>query len=168
MSEQDERRSRRQYSDQDIAEALTVLQANEGNISRTARQLDVPEATLRYWNEVKAVAIGADRIRELRARKTEGLAEAFHDLAWECIGSVTKEKLDRASLKDTSIAAAVATDKARLLKGEPTQLHAAVEARKTVAAIVARTGLSEKRAREIVAAQLGISVEELLTSDDVM
>jgi 8-oxo-dGTP pyrophosphatase MutT (NUDIX family) len=40
---------RRHYSDEERAEALAVLDANAGNLKRTARDLDIPRATLQEW-----------------------------------------------------------------------------------------------------------------------
>jgi hypothetical protein len=40
---------RKSYSDRQVAFALVVLQANRGNLYRTARQLGVPRNTLRHW-----------------------------------------------------------------------------------------------------------------------
>ncbi len=162
----DERQTRRRYSDEEIAEALTVLQVNDGNVRSTSAQLGIPASTLQYWQEGKTPAISADKIRELRTKNSAGLAEAFELLAWRCLESITKRKLDAASLKDTTIAAAISTDKRQLLRGEPTHIHAHDEAKKTVDRIVRETGITPERAREIVAEQLGISQDELMHFDE--
>lgn len=41
--------SRATYSDADKARAYVALQANEGNVKRTARDLRIPVSTLRLW-----------------------------------------------------------------------------------------------------------------------
>ncbi len=162
----DERRERRRYSTEDIAMALVMLRANGFNMKATAAQLDIPENTLRYWSEQATPAISPEDLRELRAKKTAGLADAFDRIAWACIESITKEKLDKANLKDSVIASAIATEKRQLLRGEPTQITLQTEAKATIAKIMEATGISEQRAREIVAEQLGVSEDELMHFDE--
>jgi hypothetical protein len=43
--------TRRAYSEQDKAQSLLVLDANGGNIKRTARQIGIPVGTLRAWRD---------------------------------------------------------------------------------------------------------------------
>ncbi len=151
----EQRRERRRYSTEDIATALVMLRANDFNMKATAAQLDIPEGTLRYWSEQATPAISPEDLRELRAKKTAGLADAFDRIAWACIESITKEKLDKANLKDSVIASAIATEKRQLLRGEPTAINVAVEVERTVKAIMEQTNLPEVRVREIIAAQMG-------------
>ena len=74
--------ARRSYSDSDRARIFAELTINEGNIKRTARNLDVPVSTVRYfkqlWNEeglsaevqaalpdvVESFAENAERVRD--------------------------------------------------------------------------------------------------------
>ena len=42
--------ARRSYSDAERAEALAVLDANAGNVERTARHLGLPRKTLEGWD----------------------------------------------------------------------------------------------------------------------
>ncbi len=166
MNMQDERQTRRRYSDEDVAMTLALLKSNDGNVMATATQTGIPEGTIRYWAESREPSIGANRIRELRAKN--GLADAFDEVAWLCVGAITREKLEKANLKDVVISSAIATEKRQLLRGEPTTITLQTEAKATIAKIMEATGISEQRAREIVADQLGISVDELVTSDEVM
>ena len=112
------RRKPRRYSDEDRANALAALAANGGNVNRTAEQLGIPEATVRAW-------ANGDRHPEASQaceQKKPALADQFQALAEKLVG-IAAEKADKLNAKDAVIAAGVAVDKARLLRGEPTQIN---------------------------------------------
>ena len=48
-------RVQRVYTDAQVAEALARLAVNNGNIKRTAEELDIPRATLGLWRDKQAV-----------------------------------------------------------------------------------------------------------------
>lgn len=111
---------RRRYSDTDKATALALLAAHGGNILRCARELRIPRSTLRKWRDGEALS--AD-VAQLCHQKKGELAGAFDALARQCVEGVTQAKLDRAGLVDLVKAAAIAVDKALLLRGRPTAIN---------------------------------------------
>jgi transposase-like protein len=106
--------SKRQYSDEDKATALTALDANGGNVKRTANQLGIPHKTLDDWakgrNQNRAVA-------DLRTRKRGSLADKFESLA-HLIVDAMPSKIEKATLSQCAVSSGIATDKAIRLRGE--------------------------------------------------
>ena len=105
---------KRQYSDEDKATALAALDANDGNVKRTATQLGIPHKTLDDWakgrNQNPAVA-------DLRTRKRGSLADKFENLA-HLIVDAMPSKIERATLSQCAVSSGIATDKAIRLRGE--------------------------------------------------
>jgi len=108
----------RRYSDADRAQALAVLDLNEGNMLRTAQQTGIPRATLQEW----AAGRVPDSMPELRQEAKKDLAVSFKDFAGRVIGLTTDEDIKAASLRDRFMAAGVAVDKYRLLTDQPTTI----------------------------------------------
>lgn len=116
--------ARRHYSDADRAAALAALDANGGNIAGTARQLGVPESTLRSWSDKPDNAAPAD-LREHKRLELAELLEQWlrvsleHVLAFhEIYGSSPTE----GTMKAAQIGAGIATDKLLALRDElPTE-----------------------------------------------
>jgi hypothetical protein len=132
MATDGKRRPHRHYSDEDRANALVLLEANAGNVWRTALQLKVPYHTLREWHK-------ADLAGTSNAKRTP-LADSFEQLAFAAL-ELAWEKMDTASFAQLVLAACQATDKCQLLRGKATartevkfpemtdeQLRAAIEA----------------------------------------
>jgi hypothetical protein len=116
---------RRQYTDEDAAHALAVLQANKGNAKRTAAELAVPRTTLRQWAGRAASSTAHPRKvdrAQLRAAldaiavKWSLAADEMLDLFRQGIRNGEKA----ADLRNLSLASAIATDKAALTAGAPT------------------------------------------------
>ena len=124
--------NRRGYSDEEKAAALACLDANGGNVYRTAGQLGIPDSTLDGWAKERGTSPAVPALRE---RKKGTLAEKFAefahkalDIANDDIGGLEKEKpLPRI------LAAAAATDKHRLLTEKPTAIHEHREAHREAA-----------------------------------
>lgn len=110
--------AKRQYSDNDKAIALAALDANEGNVLRTAKQLGIPHKTLDEWakgrNQVPQVA-------DLHKEKRKDLGDRLEDLAHSLV-DILPDKIPEASLRDLAGALIVAVDKMQLLKGAPTAI----------------------------------------------
>lgn len=70
------KRSRRIYSEKDRARVYLVLESNEGNVKRTAREVNIPENTLRDWN---------------RDWKANGIPEGFFNHAEEVQGEFVEQ-----------------------------------------------------------------------------
>lgn len=105
-------------SDQQKAEALAVLDANAGNVSKTARDTGIPRKTLEEWRDGRV----AEGVAELRQEKKEGLADRLEAIALQMLDAMPSKILD-ASLKDTATAVGIAIDKRQLLTGQPTAIQ---------------------------------------------
>lgn len=116
--------ARRHYTDEDRAAALAALQGNRGNIKRTARDLGVPESTLRRWSADPIRAAGG---AELRARKREEVGEAWGRVRDKAL-TLAEALLDELAgcteprmLQTLVTVGAVATEKRELLSGGATE-----------------------------------------------
>lgn len=126
---------RRRYSDEERAAALAELEANGGNVTWTARELGVPESTLRRWRDDPNMAAPA----ELRAQKKESLADMWEKVARQALAFLgrafddyDRHELERElPLQDVKLTmapklatvAGIATEKHQLLTGGPTERH---------------------------------------------
>lgn len=111
-------RPRRRYTDDDRATALAVLDSNDGNITRTARETGIPASTIKRWTEDRG------DLADLRDQKRESLSELWENIARAYIARA----LDAAAVNETAAqsavtVAAIATDKLQLLQGKPTEIN---------------------------------------------
>jgi transposase-like protein len=102
------------YTDEFRQESLALLDGNGGNIKRTARQLDIPESTLRYWRDQE----GAD----FRAQKKGELSEIIREELRAIFAEMEIKRKD-ASYRELATAAGILTDKMQLLDGDPTSIN---------------------------------------------
>jgi transposase-like protein len=100
------------------AEVLAALVAAEGNVAAVSRASGIAESTIRYWASRAEGEVG-EELRKLRDSRADSLADKFETLAEELLGIAHKNR-EKASTKDAVLAAAIAVDKARLLRGEAT------------------------------------------------
>jgi transposase-like protein len=110
---------RTHYSDEQKAEALAVLDGNDGNYARTSRDTGIPRPTLKRWDEKRELYGLNESVQE----KKEGLSERLEALAHLGIDALTPERLATAPVRDVATAVGIAIDKARLLRGEPTAIN---------------------------------------------
>jgi transposase-like protein len=119
MAAQTTGRKKRQYSDEDKAAALAALDANGGNLSRTAKEFDIPKTTLIEWRD------GRNQhpvVSDLRTVKKQSLAELFEEAARAYIArALDTDAVSDTRGKDAIIAAATALDKLQLLTGQDTE-----------------------------------------------
>ncbi len=108
-----QRRGQNRYSDDEQAQALAALDANDGQVRQTARELDIPEATLREWRDGKSRPIGA----ECRARNKSLMSDQYQRIAVRLLERVD-DQLDDMSGAQAMLASAIAVDKMLLLRGE--------------------------------------------------
>jgi transposase-like protein len=108
---------RRRYTDDDRANALAALAANGGNVKRTAEQLGIPLQTLHSW------ASGARHPEaSTSAEPKKGpMADRLEEIAWQLLEAIPG-KIANAPLSQVATGMGIAIDKARLLRGEPTQI----------------------------------------------
>lgn len=88
--------ARATYSAEDKARAYVVLQANEGNLKRTARDTGIPEPTVRRWRNEWASG-GPPPLDEVEKAASDyvSTAETVRDLSLQRI----KERLESDSVK---------------------------------------------------------------------
>jgi hypothetical protein len=103
----------RRYSDDDRAKALAALAANGGNVNLTARELEIPEATLRSWHNGTS---HPEASQDFAAQKSELAAR------WLKVANVALDVLDKGGedlrVRDAATVAGIATDKMLLLRGD--------------------------------------------------
>ena len=113
---------RTHYTDEQRAEALAALDANGGNVSGTADDLGIPRGTLRRWDKARENAAPA----QLRHEKRDDLADRMEALAHTLLDDVLDSENAAArrigKINEVSTAIAIAIDKARLLRGEATNI----------------------------------------------
>jgi hypothetical protein len=106
---------RRQFSDNDKAAALAALDANGGNVYRTAKELNVPRSTLQEWANGRV----SHDVPELRQQKRQDLHELFLEELY-AIAGLLAEKRHEATYSQLATAAGIFTDKLQLLTGQAT------------------------------------------------
>lgn len=111
---------KRQYSDSDKATALVTLDANGGNVARTARLLRIPHKTLDDW--VKGRNQHAD-VAMLTDYKRGDLTEELEEIAHQC-ADLLPEKLPNASVREIVGALHIVIEKLQLLRSQPTSITA--------------------------------------------
>lgn len=109
---------RRQHSDDQKANALAALEANGGNLKRTAEQLGLPLSTLYGWSNGEGVH---PDVAEIRNQKKGDLADRLEEVAHQLV-DVMPGKLDEAPLREVAVALGIAVEKMRLLRGQATSL----------------------------------------------
>ncbi len=107
---------KRRYSDEDRASALAMLDANGGDVAKTARQTKVPRGTLRAWVAGQV----PDAVANIRQDKKGSIAEQCDTFAARVLELTTDEDIEAASLSQRFTAFGIAIDKSRLLRGQPT------------------------------------------------
>lgn len=116
---------KRQYSDSFKAQALISLQLNEGNIRKTASQLDIPWQTLNEWAKHRS-GINAETL-EIR----DGLKAPIADRFEQAAGMYLDRAMQPGAIKKTSgyyalLGASDAIKSAQLLRGQPTSITGSV------------------------------------------
>jgi hypothetical protein len=114
---EDQKRSKRSYTEAEKAIALASLDANGGNVNRTSIAIDVPYATLAGWEADR-------RAGKLPGSIIQGVKEKRGDLALklESIAHSIVEhmpgKIAKASLSQSAVALGIVIDKVRILRGQ--------------------------------------------------
>lgn len=114
------------YSERDRALALAALEANAGNLTRTAKQLGMSDRTLRRWrnqqrdpdNTAPLKSATSDELPAARANIADRLRDFIHQAL-----DIAPEKLDEASLQHVFTAIGISVEKAQLLDGKPTGIE---------------------------------------------
>jgi transposase-like protein len=111
----------RRYSDEQRLNALAALAGNEGNVSRTAKQLGIPMKTLHCWARGERHPEAA----QAGERTKQEMAKALEAIAWQLLDAMgDKKRIKEATLVQVATAMAIAIDKARILQSQPTSITA--------------------------------------------
>jgi transposase-like protein len=106
---------KRTYSDEEKADALLQLDANGGNLKRTAVAIGIPRKTLAEWRDGHV----HHAVAEIRHDKRPPLADRLEALAHLCL-DLLPGKLDAASAAQVSVSLGISLEKMRLLRNEST------------------------------------------------
>lgn len=109
--------AKRRYSDEEKAEALAALDANDGDVRKTARSLAIPYTTLREWVTHQQ----HDAVTNIRTQKKSDLAQRLEEIARE-LADAMPDKIQAANLQQVATSMAIAIDKMQLLRGAPTSI----------------------------------------------
>jgi hypothetical protein len=108
--------SRRQHSDQFKAEALAALDANGGNVGKTAKSLGIGRTTLRGWINGRGLNPEAALMRH---EKKHSLADRLDAIAHKALdGLLDWNNSEFGSFKERMTGVGIAIDKIRLLRGQ--------------------------------------------------
>ena len=108
--------NRRQYSDEEKANALAVLAANGGDLRGTARSLGIPKSTLENWAAQRVSAA----VSELADTKKKDLADELENIALKLVEAMP-DKMQDATLQQIATSLGIAIDKMQLLRGKATE-----------------------------------------------
>jgi hypothetical protein len=103
------------YSDEQRAAVLAALDANKGNVTKTARETGVPKSTLIAWRD----NVHVPPSDELRTTKKLELADLIRAELGAIFDALPGKRGD-ASYKDVATAAGILIDKLALLQGDAT------------------------------------------------
>jgi len=109
---------RRQYSDEQKAEALLVLESTGGNVGEAVRKSGIPRTTLRHWVNGRGVHPVA---AEMGLQKRAPLADRLEELAHQLI-DLMPEAAAQAPANHLAVSLGIAIDKMRLLRDQPTSI----------------------------------------------
>ena len=158
--------ARRPHTPPDIERGLIALADVGGNVRRASELTDIPPSTLHRW----AHELHPERYQKI---KTERLPEIYAEVGDEMVEllraqneaereltartrEVTPELEPRdvdGALRNVAVAKGINTDKARLMHGEPTEVHEVRSAAEILAAM-RRRGWIEGEAEEVEPAKL--------------
>lgn len=107
--------SRQKYSDRDKATALAALDANNGNVYKTAKQLGISRSTLQEWARGR---VNKD-VPELRQEEKKNLADRLEEVAHQILDELPKH-LGEATAQQLATSLGIIVDKRQLLTNKPT------------------------------------------------
>jgi len=139
------------YSEDFKVGALAMLRVNDNNITKTATQLGLPRVTLRAWAHRLS---GITQAVEAKIpQHVKSLADRLDEIAHLCCDAIPG-KIEKAALSQVSVSLAIAVDKMRLLRDQPTAITQDLTTEQRVEAL--KDLLDAARAQR-VEAQRGVS-----------
>lgn len=141
------------YAERDRAAALAALEANGGNLSRTATQLGMSRTTLSRWrddhNDPTATGhlknAADDALPEARRSISDRLRDFIHSAL-----DLAPDKLEEANLQQVFVAIGISAEKAQLLDGKPTEIGKHEHERRETPARALEAAADELRRRGLV------------------
>lgn len=121
--------SKRVYTDEDKAKVLVMLDANEGNVKRTARDSGVAEQTIRDWKksaERKGVPAGVQAALPAARSEFVDKAETVRDLMVDELEARVRN--GDIATRDLIVGIGVLTEKSLLAGGKATSRTETVQA----------------------------------------
>lgn len=107
--------TKRHYSDKQKAATLAILDANDGNVSKTSRDTGIPRKTITEWRDGRH----PDDVARIRQEKKRDLAESLELIAHTLVGSLNV-KIETANLQQAATTLGIVIDKMQLLRGDAT------------------------------------------------
>lgn len=99
--------AKRSYSDREKAEALAALDANGGNLARTARETSVPRATLKGWKDGQGIGT---EVSDIRHQKRADLSVLWETVVEKALG-LLPNKLSELTGDQLARVAGIGSDK---------------------------------------------------------
>ena len=106
----------KRYTEDEKSTVLALLATLDGNITATSKQSGYPPQTIRQWRDGRG--INHDITRKCEEKKAE-LALLFEDMAHNALKRAGVE-IENARYAQLMTGAAIAVDKMRLLREQPT------------------------------------------------
>jgi hypothetical protein len=114
--ERPERRPHEYYSPERKAEVLALLDANNGNVLRTANEVGINHSLLQYWIENR------DKYANLRQQKKEDLDSILDKTVHKYINSIFSHDLEETPLNQKAQAFGIVFDKLQISRSLPTSI----------------------------------------------
>lgn len=110
------------YSEDYKASIVAAVEANNGNVSATAKLFNISRDTVYYWWRNSA------RYCEIQTPSALNLADKLENLAHQTADSLAEHDFSIVAARDKASVMAVAIDKMQLLRGQPTEIVERVDA----------------------------------------
>lgn len=118
MSERVKGKKKKNYTDDERNLIISVLESNDGDVSKTERETGCPYNTILCWK------MGWRHPDAMLLHRDKGgsLAKAAEELAWKIAGIIPR-KLEKAPLNHLATGFGIMVDKVRILNGLPTTIN---------------------------------------------
>jgi hypothetical protein len=156
----------KRHTADDQATALAVLDLNKQNINRTARDLSLPVSTVHKWKHNKGLRPG---VKTKCIEKKEALSTLFERIARKYLDRAEEDDAIASTRgKDAIIAAATATDKMLLLRGQPTAITQSLNKSADIDAATKRlVEAARAEGQELTEEEARALIEEIAEGDRV-
>lgn len=110
--------TRRLYDDEDRARTAVLLEANNNNAKKTAREMGIPLSTVRTWRRQWNATGYPAGMEDLATPIRSEFADAMKDVRWQMLDAL-QEQVHRRQLKgrDLIVGIGILSDKIQILTG---------------------------------------------------